>query len=118
MTEKSTTDNALSFLVAGHETTAGLLSFTLYYLLKDPRVYNKAREDIDKVVGEGRIRVEHLSKLPYIEAVSIIYDTSHTVKLTRTDTPRGPPAGTTTAGIFGPSLRRYLGRWSLSRKEG
>ncbi|KAM0146394.1 hypothetical protein ACHAQE_010763 [Botrytis cinerea] len=69
MTEKSTTDNALSFLVAGHETTAGLLSFTLYYLLKDPRVYNKAREDIDKVVGEGRIRVEHLSKLPYIEAI-------------------------------------------------
>lgn len=70
MTEKSTTDNALSFLVAGHETTAGLLSFTLYYLIKHPRVYKKAQEDIDHVVGDGRITVEHLQKLPYLEAVS------------------------------------------------
>lgn len=69
MTDKSTTDNALSFLVAGHETTAGLLSFTLYYLIKDHRVYKKARKEVDQVVGEARITVDHLQKLPYIEAV-------------------------------------------------
>ncbi len=87
MTARSTTDNALSFLVAGHETTAGLLSFTLYYLIKHPRVYKKAQKDIDDVVGEARITVDHLQKLPYIEAVSTETkcQACHSVALTRTD---------------------------------
>ena len=28
----------ITFLVAGHETTSGLLSFALYYLLKNPDI--------------------------------------------------------------------------------
>src|SRR3954452_19689614 len=34
----------LTFLVAGHETTSGLLSFTISYLLKDPEVVARAQE--------------------------------------------------------------------------
>lgn len=70
MTGKSITDNTLSFLVAGHETTAGLLSFTLYYLTKSPKVYLRAQREVDNVIGEGQIKPGHLSKLPYITAVS------------------------------------------------
>ncbi|CAF1691369.1 unnamed protein product, partial [Adineta ricciae] len=33
----------LTFLVAGHETTSGLLSFALYYLLKNPHTLQKAQ---------------------------------------------------------------------------
>ena len=41
----------LTFLVAGHETTSGLLSFTINYLLKDRAVVAKAQAEVDRVLG-------------------------------------------------------------------
>lgn len=46
-----------------------MLSFVFYYLLKNPDAYRKAQEEVDKVVGKESIRMDHLSKLPYITAV-------------------------------------------------
>lgn len=69
MTDKSTTDNALSFLVAGHETTSGLLSFTLYYLVKHPEVWKKAQKEVDSILRKGQMNVDQLSKLPYVTAI-------------------------------------------------
>ncbi|KAI0738944.1 bifunctional P-450:NADPH-P450 reductase [Daedaleopsis nitida] len=60
--------NLLTFLVAGHETTSGLLTFTLYYLAKNPEAMRKAREEVDEVIGEEQIRVDHIGKLKYISA--------------------------------------------------
>jgi cytochrome P450 / NADPH-cytochrome P450 reductase len=40
-----------TFLIAGHETTSGLLSCTLYALLKHPEVLKKAYEEVDRVLG-------------------------------------------------------------------
>lgn len=62
-------DNMITFLIAGHETTSGLLSFTFYYLLKNPAAYEKAQQEVDTVIGKGPITVDHLSKLPYLNAV-------------------------------------------------
>ncbi|CAF1196954.1 unnamed protein product [Rotaria sp. Silwood1] len=56
----------LTFLVAGHETTSGLLSFALYYLLKNPHTLQKAQTEVDQY---GEITVDTLSKLKYIDAV-------------------------------------------------
>jgi len=56
----------LTFLIAGHETTSGLLSFTLYYLLKNPHVLQKAQAEVDQF---SEITVEMLSQLKYIDAV-------------------------------------------------
>jgi len=53
----------------GHETTSGLLSFTSYYLLKNPEAYRKAQQEVDDVVGKGPVTSQHLNKLPYIEAI-------------------------------------------------
>ncbi|ORY02372.1 cytochrome P450 [Clohesyomyces aquaticus] len=69
MTEASVIDNMITFLIAGHETTSGLLSFVFFYLLKNPEAYHKAQQEVDDVIGKGAINVEHLSKLPYINAV-------------------------------------------------
>jgi cytochrome P450/NADPH-cytochrome P450 reductase len=69
LSDDSIIDNMITFLIAGHETTSGLLSFLFYYLLKNPAAYKKAQEEVDRVVGEESIKVEHLSKLPYINAV-------------------------------------------------
>ena len=67
--DKSITNNVITFMIAGHETTSGLLSFTCYELLKNPKAYERAQQEVDEVVGQGTITVEHLSKLKYIAAV-------------------------------------------------
>lgn len=41
----------ITFLIAGHETTSGLLSFALYFLLKHPAVLARAYEEVDRVLG-------------------------------------------------------------------
>ena len=69
MTEESIIDNMITFLIAGHETTSGLLSFTFYYLLKNPSAYKKAQSEVDEVIGKSPITVDHLTKLPYLNAV-------------------------------------------------
>jgi cytochrome P450 len=43
----------------------GLLSFTFYYLLKHPKYMDRLRAEIDDVLGDQPLRVEHLSKLPF-----------------------------------------------------
>jgi cytochrome P450 / NADPH-cytochrome P450 reductase len=69
LTDESIMDNMITFLIAGHETTSGLLSFTTYYLLSNPEAMQKAQQEVDQVVGREPITFQHTSKLPYIEAV-------------------------------------------------
>ncbi|KAI6282185.1 hypothetical protein ACKVWC_009403 [Pyricularia oryzae] len=69
MTDESIMDNLITFLIAGHETTSGLLSFVFYELMKHPEFYEKAQREVDEVCGKGPITVEHMSKLPYLNAV-------------------------------------------------
>lgn len=67
---KTETDECtVTFLIAGHETTGGTLSFAFYNLLKHPDVYRRAQQEVDEVIGDGPITVEHVSKLQYIQAV-------------------------------------------------
>lgn len=55
----------LTFLVAGHETTSGLLSFCLYYMVKHPETIRRAQAEVD---GMGRITRDSLTKMPFIDA--------------------------------------------------
>ena len=59
----------VTFLIAGHETTSGLLSFAIYLLLKNPDVLQKARAEVDQVLGTEMPGEEHLGGLCYIEQV-------------------------------------------------
>lgn len=61
----------ITFLIAGHETTSGMLSFTMFYLLKNPRVLQKAREEADRLVAEAGDNMLNLnpSKATYIDWV-------------------------------------------------
>jgi cytochrome P450/NADPH-cytochrome P450 reductase len=69
MTDESIVNNMITFLIAGHETTSGLLSFTFYYLLKHPESLHRAQKEVDDLIGKGPITVDHLTKLPYLNAV-------------------------------------------------
>src|SRR5918999_6255827 len=42
----------ITFLIAGHETTSGLLSFALYFLLNNPDALARAYEEVDRVLGD------------------------------------------------------------------
>ncbi|KOC09859.1 NADPH--cytochrome P450 reductase [Aspergillus flavus AF70] len=68
LSDDSIINNMITFLVAGHETTSATLTFLFYYLLKNPHAYQRAQEEVDTVVGQRKIIVEDLSKLPYIAA--------------------------------------------------
>lgn len=70
MNDDSIIDNLITFLIAGHETTSGLLSFAFYMLLKHPEAYDKAQKEVDSVVGTGAVTVDHVYKLPYVMGVS------------------------------------------------
>ncbi|TCD65595.1 hypothetical protein EIP91_002442 [Steccherinum ochraceum] len=61
--------NLLTFLIAGHETTSGMLTFSLYYLLKNPEAMRRLREEIDEKIGDRPMVVEDVHKLPYLLAV-------------------------------------------------
>lgn len=58
-----------TFLVAGHETTSGLLSFALYLLLQNPDVLARTRAVVDDVLGDETPRLEHLPRLRFVEQV-------------------------------------------------
>ncbi|MDQ0394926.1 bifunctional cytochrome P450/NADPH--P450 reductase [Labrys monachus] len=69
LSEENVRYQMLTFLVAGHETTSGLLSFALYLLLRNPEVLQKARMQVDGVLGDETPRIEHLARLRYIEQI-------------------------------------------------
>ncbi len=61
-----------TFLIAGHETTSGLLSCTIYALLKYPEVLKKAYEEVDRVLGPdlgARPTFQQVTQLTYITQV-------------------------------------------------
>ncbi|KAG8832855.1 hypothetical protein FRC17_000510 [Serendipita sp. 399] len=69
LSEENIRFQLLTFLIAGHETTSGMLSFITYELLKKPSAYARVREEVDTVLQGKPVQPEHLSKLPYIVAV-------------------------------------------------
>lgn len=42
----------ITFVIAGHETTSGALSFALYYLTRDPEALARAQAEVDALWGE------------------------------------------------------------------
>lgn len=61
-----------TFLIAGHETTSGLMSFTLYYLLNNPAVLEKAYAEVDRVLGKdiGKpVTITEVGQLDYVRAI-------------------------------------------------
>ncbi|MCG7611066.1 cytochrome P450 [Mycolicibacterium sp. (ex Dasyatis americana)] len=60
----------INFLIAGHETTSGALSFALYFLSQHPDVFARARTEVDEVWGEDvRPDFEKVAKLRYVRRV-------------------------------------------------
>ncbi|MCY8721630.1 cytochrome P450, partial [Bacillus sp. S10C12M] len=58
----------ITFLIAGHETTSGLLSFAIYCLLAHPEKLKKAQEEADRVLTDTP-EYKQIQQLKYIRMV-------------------------------------------------
>ncbi|MFK7751545.1 MAG: bifunctional cytochrome P450/NADPH--P450 reductase [Sedimentitalea sp.] len=58
-----------TFLIAGHETTSGLMSFTMHFLMNHPEVLAKAYEEVDRVLGRDisvQPTLKQVNQLTYV----------------------------------------------------
>lgn len=73
MTTQELRDNLLTFILAGHETTALTLAWALYLCAFDPVVQEAARDEAAGVLGQGRAArpatAEDVAKLPYTRQI-------------------------------------------------
>lgn len=69
MEDKQLRDEVMTMLVAGHETTAHTLSWTLFQLSKNPAIVGTMRDEIRRVLGTSPPRAEHVPKLRYVQQV-------------------------------------------------
>jgi cytochrome P450 len=62
-------DQTMTFIAAGHETTANALAWTFYLLLRNPVQYDRLRAELARVLGGRTPTVEDLPSLPYLDMV-------------------------------------------------
>ncbi|GAA3467463.1 bifunctional cytochrome P450/NADPH--P450 reductase [Nonomuraea roseola] len=63
-------DQVLTFLIAGHETTSGLLSFATYSLMRNPHVLAQAYAEVDRMLpGDTVPSYDTIMKLDVIPRV-------------------------------------------------
>jgi cytochrome P450 len=86
MTDKQVHDEALTLLIAGHETMANALLWTWYLLSQNPEVEAKFHAELAAVLGDRLPTFEDVAKLPY------------------------------TTGVFSEALRLYPPAWAIGRR--
>ncbi|MDX1993154.1 MAG: cytochrome P450 [bacterium] len=69
MSDRQVRDEAVTIILAGHETTANALNWTWYLLSQHPQIEAKLHDEIDSVL-QGRVpTLADLRQLPYTEVV-------------------------------------------------
>lgn len=68
LTSEEIEDNILTFIGAGHETTARALAWTLYCVAHCPDVRDAMEREIDEVIASGADPVEWLDRMPHVRA--------------------------------------------------
>lgn len=79
-------DEAMTLLLAGHETTANALAWSLHLLAVHPTVQQRLREELHSVLGQRQATLADLPDLPY------------------------------TAGVWREALRLYPPAWIVARR--
>ncbi|KAJ3117908.1 hypothetical protein HK098_006080, partial [Nowakowskiella sp. JEL0407] len=70
------------FFLAGHETTANTMTFAVYEMITNPRVYEKLQEEVDAVLQGQAPTNENISSLRYLDAFFKETQRFHTVVTT------------------------------------
>lgn len=64
----------ITFMIAGHETTSGALSFALYYLTRDPQALARAQAEVDALWGKADDPEPAFSDIPKLRYVRAALD--------------------------------------------
>lgn len=90
-------DEAMIFLVAGHETAASALAFTLHLIGRHEAVQDRVRSEVQHVLGDRHPSADDLEALAYtgqvVDEALRLYPPAHTLprRATTDDTFRGHP---------------------------
>jgi cytochrome P450 len=68
-TREEVIDQLGVFFLAGHETTASVLTWIFYILATQREVLERLRDEIQHVVGDGPVDIEHTKKLTFVRNV-------------------------------------------------
>jgi len=94
-------DNLLTFITAGHETTACALTWTFYLLSLYPEVEQRIVDEVEAVTGGSILQADHVDRLEYTKRVVleamrlyppaplVVRVASRDVRLGATSIPRG-----------------------------
>ncbi|CAN6273957.1 unnamed protein product [Urochloa humidicola] len=69
VSSKQLRDDLMTMLIAGHETSAAVLTWTFYLLSKYPKVMAKLQDEVDNILGDGLPTIEDVKKLKYTTRV-------------------------------------------------
>jgi len=69
MSREELRDELVTMLVAGHETTATALSWTMHHLIEHPSVQARVHEELDRVMGRDAIDPDRSKELVFLDAV-------------------------------------------------
>jgi len=65
-TSKQLRDDLMTMLIAGHETTAALLTWTMFELSQQPELYGRVQSEIDGVLSGRNPTYDDILKLPLL----------------------------------------------------
>ncbi|CAE8694584.1 unnamed protein product, partial [Polarella glacialis] len=70
LSKDALTDNLLTFMFGGFDTTSIALTYALYLLAKNPEQWDRLRQEVDAVVEPGfQLSIKELKDLPYCTKV-------------------------------------------------
>ena len=69
MNDEQLIDNLLTFYLAGHETTARALAWTLYLVARSPAWGAALEDEIQRVTGGGPVESAHIERLVLVQQV-------------------------------------------------
>ena len=69
LTDVEVRDESLTFVLAGYETTANLMSWMLWKLMTTPALWQECRQEVLNLCGMKRPTSDQLKELPILDAV-------------------------------------------------
>ena len=118
MSEVQVLNNLITFLNAGHETTAKAITWTLYVLARHPEWQAAARREIAEVAGAAPIEAKHIEGLRltrqiFEEAMRLYAPAPVLTRIAREDVDIGPYRITEGTLLFVPiwAIHRHKRLW-------
>jgi cytochrome P450 len=69
MTDREIAEEALGMIIGGHETSSSALAWIWYELDRHPEIQKRMHDELDSVVGNEPLTIEHTARLQYTKMI-------------------------------------------------